>query len=1148
VKKVSLSCAIILLSLGSIFSLVDFFYITYHNYAFAAGTPQINQNTSQSNLSKTMQPDPWTRLTLEPSIIKIYSDRVVPPDSILTFTFKFGNKGTLPMDSVTVLCYPPNMSLPVGDVPLTRWMGEVSKGPVEISEPTIYPSSTDPTLVNGIRWHIRSILPAFETTIDTNQIVFKLSVMIPEILGMTDASLDLQCWMGLFYDSNLNRPVAFDVVTIRVEIMPDLEIKKSVGQTSILPGSTNTITILSKNNSKRDLENVIIRDFFSSSSGNVTQCIEIVSIDTPAIDNTLPDIEWQNLKYEKQMSDWKRFVVTVRAKPFEDLKSLFNGSAITIKDVVSIEYGVETFDRDSATFRIVARDLESRLEPKLFGNYASPGFPLLLHGWIKNIGSTPVYGDPYEVFRVRIWLNDQRNTPFYDVLIKNRVEAGDSIYIAVESPPLPEGDGEYKFYIEVDYQNQIVEIVENNNIDSVTVVAKLESFKTTVNNVTRADQVTIFGKQPAFPNPIFSYVMITDQNYHYIRGLADPTRWLAPENPTPLGETVQQVWSPILEYHEEDPNIPDPAVQDVYLHDPDPNVTRIDENHANGFSVALIIDGNIIQANISNANNAARTLIQQMRPQDQMAVIKFSDRDLLIKNFTNNKLELDSAITQTFPTSPTHRLYDAIYNSINATVQQQGRKAVFIYTSAKNNGSSHGLNEVINHADSSGVPVFVFGFGNAEIASLQQLADKTGGLFIYEKETRDMWYIFKMFAEMFKNHYVLEHTTTDTTFDGTWRLVDVTANYPSLEFTDTDNGKYKAPNIGVDLFIIKEAETDSFSIGGIDTIRYVDAGESFTYRISFGNLGSIPGQSVLIKDILPDSVDVVAGSFSRQPDSTAANQHQLFWKYDTINPGDKGSISFDVRVKRRMPPWQVALIDSAFIIHDQDRKSENNLSVNIVYAVAELPDPPILRATPEKIRPRDPITVELQCFEELREWDIKVYFEDGSVIDTYADSFIVAHPILLPVEAIDQWHRIIPNFTDTRKRTDKSQEKITFKMTAKNVYGQSFEPEDFVIVEASFEFIINPIIIKPGIPGGKDRAYITLTLPADHTVTVNIYNVAGELVRKLDDKFFFGGERYVDALSWDARDDSGNLVASDVYIIVVKAGSHVQWQKVVVIR
>jgi VWFA-related protein len=713
---------------------------------------------------------------------------------------------------------------------------------------------------------------------------------------------------------------------------------------------------------------------------------------------------------------------------------------------------------------------------------------------------------------------------------------------------LPEQDGSYTFYIEADYQYQISEVDENNNIDSVTVNAKLETFKTTVNNSTRSDQVTIFGKQPAFPDPIFSYVMITDQNYHYIKGLADPSRWLMPEDPTPIGATVQQVWSRVLEYHEEDPNMPVPANQDVYLMQPAPSITRIDETNNNGFSVALIIDGNINRADTSVTNNAARLLIQQMRSQDQMAVIKFSGDDSLLRNFTADKAALYNAIKKPFPTSNNHRLYDAVYRGISETVSRSGRKAVFVYTSAQNNGSSHGLNDVINHADSSGVPVFVFGFGNAEQASLQQLAARTGGLFIYEQETRDMWYIFRLFAEMFKNHYVLAHTTTDTTLDGTWRLVDVTANYPSLGFSDSDAGKYKAPNIGVDLFITKEAETDSFSISGIDTNRYADAGESFTYRVSYGNLGSIAGQQVLIKDVLPDWVDVVPGSYSSQPDSTAANEHLLFWKADTIKPGDNESITFNVRVKSSMPPWEIALIDSAFIVHEQDKKPENNLSVNIVYAVSEPPPPPILRATPEKIRPRDPITVELQCFEELREWDIKVYFEDGSVVDTFANIYIAAHPLLLPVEAIDKWHLIVPEFKDTWKHTDKPQEKITFKLTAKNVWGQSFEVEDFVIVEASFELSIHPIIIKPGVPGGADRVYISISLPADHTLSTSVYNTAGELVRKLGDITLSGGDKHTDILSWDARDNNGNLVASDVYVIIVQAGSNKAWQKVVVIR
>ncbi|MDZ7331613.1 MAG: VWA domain-containing protein [candidate division KSB1 bacterium] len=1130
----------VLLFTGLALFLFKFYFPALIDRNLVAGTASSIQNSSQQNLAKPMQPDPWIKITVEPSLIKIYPGGKVSPTDTLEFTVIFGNKGTRSMESVVIQCFPPNMSIPVGKAPLTQWGQQISTTPAGIiNDPKLTVNSLNPKLLELIEWEISSIPPASETEIDANQIVFTLILDVVEILNRTSASFDLQCWIGMFYKSNLSQPEAFHVVTIRVEIVPDLEIEKNAVPSTVLPGDTTTILLSSKNHSRRDLDDVIITDLFWSSKGNVDQCIEIISIDIPASDNTLPNLEWRNLSYPKEMTEWRRILITVGAKPYEELKSLFRGEPIVISDKAVIIYGSERLDSTTASFQIVARDLVPKLEPKIFGNYASPGFPLLLHTWIKNIGSTPTY----EQFYVKIWMNDQRKTPFFDQLIANRIEAGDSLYFAVETPALPEGEGHYKFYFEIDYLNQVSEIVETNNIDSILVTAKLQSLKTTVNNSTWSDRVNILDRSPAFPEPIFSYIQVTDQNYHYIRGLADVNSWSSMDWVTPIGAKVREIWKPIQEYHGENNQVP--SVRDISSL----NIARIDENFSNGFSVAMIIDANIEPADTSNTNTAARTLIRQMRSQDKMAIIQFSGSVHLATDFTADTAALMNVIQKPLPASNDHRLYDAIFSGIEQTALTHGRKAVFVYTSSPNSGSFHGLNDVIHHADTLGVPVFVFGFGNADQANLKRLAEETGGIFIYEKDTRDMWYIFKLFAEMFKNHYVLAHTTTDTTRDGTWRLVDITVNYPAIGLVDSDIGKYKAPNIGVDLSVMITATTDSFSVGGSYPIQYVVPNEIYSYHISYENQGSIPCYNAVLKNILSKYVDVVPGTFSCSPASTSADQHQLFWQIDSLMPGERSSINFDVQVKKLMPKWQIAIIDSALILHNQDEKPENNISTNIVFKKREDVPPPVIRAMPEKIRPHDPITIELQVFEIFVEWDLLVYFEDGAIVTTYADSFIAPHTPLLPVDSADQWYRIIPDFTDTWKRTDKQQEKIRFKFNGINRDSQKVEAEDTVTVEAEFECRVHPIVIKPAVPGESDRSFIDLVLPKDHVATASIYNVAGELVRKLPETpNLLAGERYNEILSWDGRDDNGNLVASDVYVIVIKAGSNQTSKKVIVIR
>ena len=66
---------------------------------------------------------------------------------------------------------------------------------------------------------------------------------------------------------------------------------------------------------------------------------------------------------------------------------------------------------------------------------------------------------------------------------------------------------------------------------------------------------------------------------------------------------------------------------------------------------------------------------------------------------------------------------------------------------------------------------------------------------------------------------------------------------------------------------------------------------------------------------------------------------------------------------------------------------------------------------------------------------------------------------------------------------------------------------------------------------------IRFELPQPGPVTLNIYDTAGRLIRRLSEDQWFDAGRH--DVTWDARDGEGRIVSSGVYFSRLKVGEHV---------
>lgn len=99
------------------------------------------------------------------------------------------------------------------------------------------------------------------------------------------------------------------------------------------------------------------------------------------------------------------------------------------------------------------------------------------------------------------------------------------------------------------------------------------------------------------------------------------------------------------------------------------------------FTVALVIDtSGSTKSRLMEIQDAATTFVNQLRPDDRVMVVSFSDQLRVLSQPTNDRLALRDAIRRTEPGSGT-RLYDAVDMIINEHFNRiDGRKAIVLFT------------------------------------------------------------------------------------------------------------------------------------------------------------------------------------------------------------------------------------------------------------------------------------------------------------------------------------------------------------------------------------------------------------------------------------------------------------------------------------
>jgi Ca-activated chloride channel family protein len=195
---------------------------------------------------------------------------------------------------------------------------------------------------------------------------------------------------------------------------------------------------------------------------------------------------------------------------------------------------------------------------------------------------------------------------------------------------------------------------------------------------------------------------------------------------------------------------------------------------------------------------AAKSFIEQVREEDSLALMLFSDRTQFAHDLTTRRDWSLEAIDRYTPKGGT-ALYDAVYDSLSRLKGIEGRRVVVVMTDGRdeNNagtgpGSAHTFDQVLERLKTVDAVVFPIGLGpQIDRPVLEQFARASGGDAYFPEDVSTLSRDFDRILETLRRRYVISYTSTNTTRDGAWRQVDIRSRRTGVVVAS--RGGYYAP-------------------------------------------------------------------------------------------------------------------------------------------------------------------------------------------------------------------------------------------------------------------------------------------------------------------------------------------------------------------
>jgi VWFA-related protein len=201
------------------------------------------------------------------------------------------------------------------------------------------------------------------------------------------------------------------------------------------------------------------------------------------------------------------------------------------------------------------------------------------------------------------------------------------------------------------------------------------------------------------------------------------------------------------------------------------------ESNAAKVSCAILLDttGSMAAA-LPVVKNSVMRMIDELAPDDNVAVYGFSVGLTRLQDFTTDKAAAKQAVLRGHASGQT-ALFDAISELAREIEPHAGKKAIVVFTDGGDNASLLNARSAVQRAKKSGIPVYAIAEGDALtskelLAEIKEIAETTGGKFHEAHKTSQINGIFQDISGDLGHTYLLAYKPPPST-DQKWRTIEL---------------------------------------------------------------------------------------------------------------------------------------------------------------------------------------------------------------------------------------------------------------------------------------------------------------------------------------------------------------------------------------
>jgi Ca-activated chloride channel family protein len=216
-------------------------------------------------------------------------------------------------------------------------------------------------------------------------------------------------------------------------------------------------------------------------------------------------------------------------------------------------------------------------------------------------------------------------------------------------------------------------------------------------------------------------------------------------------------------------------------------------------SIVMALDESGSMRKAADAVKAAATsFVEALRPEDRLAVMRFSNDAALDRDPSTARSDSLKAIEAYTPHGGT-ALYDAVNAALMRLKNVDGRRVAVVLTDGRDEnaagtgpGSTTTFDELLKTLRETQATVFTIALGsNVDRPRLERIAAESAGESYFPETVEELPDEYARIIEDLRRRYIVSYTSTNGARKGAWRAVDIRSSLPAV--TVRSRGGYFEP-------------------------------------------------------------------------------------------------------------------------------------------------------------------------------------------------------------------------------------------------------------------------------------------------------------------------------------------------------------------